>query len=271
LTQTLLENALDHIREGVERFFSKDRPAPSEHKFGLSSLYTGALLLLKERLRRVHPSLILQPTKKNPQRTVDFHELLTRLDVQGGIRLSQADRDMLEAVRDLRNPIEHGEVALDLSDAEHMVAGLTSFAYLFARDHLGVELEHVLDSSAFLRVSQLKEIGERLNAEFTEYQVSWWKTISAKYARTPIRKLLALRDLEPFHPRHNPDPERLHLCPSCCEATVVRIEEGAAMLCTNPNCRELHSPKECERCGEPTFDDDSFLCDACSDQVFGGD
>lgn len=271
LKQTLLENALDHIHEGIERFFSRDRPTPSEHKFGLSDLYTGVLLLLKERLRRVNSSLILQPTKRNPQKTVDYHEMLARLEANAGIKLRKPDQDMLGSVRELRNPIEHGDVVIDLNDAERMVAGLTSFAYLFARDHLAIELEQVLDSDTFLRVSQLNGVAERLDAEFTEYQDSWWKVIAAKYTQIPKKELLALRELEPFHPRHNPDPETLHLCPSCCEETVVRIEDGAAMICTNPGCRELHSAKDCERCGEPTFDDDSFLCEACSDHVFGGE
>lgn len=87
LKQTLLENALEHIQEGIARFFSNDTPDEKAHKFGLSDLYSGILLLLKERLRRVDPQHILQPTAKNPRKTVDYHELLKRLSVHAGITL----------------------------------------------------------------------------------------------------------------------------------------------------------------------------------------
>ncbi len=271
IKQTLLENALDHVREGIERFFSDEQPSTGAHKFGLSDLYTGVLLLLKERLRRTDPALILQPSKKNPNKTVDFHELLKRLESDAGVTLDPTDRTMLETVRELRNPIEHGEVTLTVSDAEQMIAGMTSFAYLFARDELAVALETELDSTAFFRVSHLRKVSERLNKEFAEYMEQWWKDLAAKYTKMSKKKVLALRDVEPYHPKHKPDAEEIYICPACGEETVVKVEEGAARFCTNPDCRELYSSKTCERCGEPTFDDDAILCDGCSDHVFGGD
>jgi formylmethanofuran dehydrogenase subunit E len=271
IKQTLLENALDHLREGIERFFSKEEPSTGAHKFGLSDIYTGVLLLLKERLRRTSPALILQPTKKMPNKTVDFNELLKRLETDAGVTLDATDRAMLEAVRDLRNAVEHAEVSLTLSEAEQMIAGMTSFAYLFARDELGVALEAELDPTTFLRVSDLRKVAERLNKEFAEYMEQRWKDIAAKYMKMSRKKVLALRNVEPYHPRHNPDAEEIYTCPSCGEETVVKIEEDTARLCTNPDCREVYSSKSCERCGEPTFDEDAILCDGCSDHLFGGD
>jgi hypothetical protein len=215
--------------------------------------------------------LILQPSKTNPKKTVDFHELLKRLEQDAGVTLETTDRTMLETVRELRNPIEHGEVSLTLADAEKMIAGLTGFAYLFARDQLALELESVLDPDVFFRVSHLRQVADRLNEEHASYLADWWKGIAAKYTTLSKRKILALRDVEPYHPKHNPDAEEIYVCPICCEESVVSVEEGAARLCTNPDCRELYSAKLCERCGEPTFDDEAILCDACSDHLFGGD
>lgn len=270
LEQTLLENALDHIEEGVKRFFSDDSPDAKAHKFGLSDLYTGILLLLKERLRRVDPELIRQPTKKNPDKTVDYHELLQRL-ADAGIALDLAERQMLDTVRDLRNPIEHGDVQLSLEEAKQMIAGLTEFAYIFARDQLGVSLEDVLDGDVFHRVSQLRKVAERLNTEFALYLADWWKGLAAKYSNMSKRRLVALRDADPYHPKHNPDGETLHICESCGEETVVRVKDDGAMVCTNPDCRELYDPTTCDRCGEPTYDRESSLCSGCADHIFGSD
>ena len=270
LKQTLLENALEHIGEGIARFFSNDTPDEKAHKFGVSDLYTGILLLLKERLRRVDPPHILHPTTKNPAKTVDYHELLKRLSMHAGITLDPADRQLLDTVREIRNPIEHGEVELPLDDAKKMIAALTEFAYIFARDQLHVSLEEMLDSESFHRVSQLRKVAERLDADFALYLADWWKGISHKYTKMAKRKLIALRDLEPYHPKHNPDAEPLYRCQICGAETVVRVEEGA-MVCTNPDCRELFDGKNCERCGEPTFDAESHLCSSCSDYIFSWD
>jgi hypothetical protein len=267
LKQTLLENALEHIEEGIARFFSNETPDEKAHKFGLSDLYGGILLLLKERLRRVDPQHIQQPTKNNPGKTVDYHELFKRLGAHAGITLDPADRQLLDTVRAIRNPIEHGEVELALDDAKKMIAALTEFAYIFARDHLQVSLEATLDPETFHRVSQLRKVAERLDADFALYLADWWKGIAYKYTKMSKRKLIALRDIEPYHPKHNPDAEPLRVCETCCEETVVRAEEGA-MVCTNPDCRELFDGKNCERCGEPTFDAETPLCSACTDYIF---
>jgi hypothetical protein len=227
---------------------------------------------LKERLRRKNPALILQPSKNNPKKTVDFHEILKRLQQHAGVTLDAADKTMLETVRDLRNPIEHGDVTLSLDDAERMIAALTAFAYLFARDELSLELESVLDSDVFFRVSHLRQVADRLNEEYASYLADWWKGVAAKYSRMSRKKVLALRDeVEPYHPKHNPDAEEIYICPICCEESVVEVEEGAARFCTNPDCRELYSAKRCERCGEPTFDDETTLCAACCDHLFHRD
>ena len=59
LTLDLLNNGIDFICAGVE-YFLHDEPDPRSHKYAVLYLFSGLLLLLKERLRREHPSLIFK-------------------------------------------------------------------------------------------------------------------------------------------------------------------------------------------------------------------
>jgi hypothetical protein len=62
LRMNLLENGLDFIREGVEALYGEatTERAPNSHKYALLHIFSGTLLVLKERLRRAHLSLIFQ-------------------------------------------------------------------------------------------------------------------------------------------------------------------------------------------------------------------
>jgi len=54
----LVENGIDFIRSGIEQYFLRDTPKARDHKYAVLHIFAGVLLLLKERLRRAHASLI---------------------------------------------------------------------------------------------------------------------------------------------------------------------------------------------------------------------
>src|SRR5436189_30259 len=56
----LLENGIDFIRSGIENHFGQDESDSSARKYAVLHLFSGVLLILKERLRREHPSLIFE-------------------------------------------------------------------------------------------------------------------------------------------------------------------------------------------------------------------
>src|SRR5438067_3451286 len=78
----LLENGLDFVTSGIEVFFLTDTPDPKAHKYAILHIFAGVLLLLKERLVRVHPSLIFKDVSHygNPRaKTTDYTETIARL------------------------------------------------------------------------------------------------------------------------------------------------------------------------------------------------
>ncbi len=96
-----------------------------------------------------------------------------------------------------------------------------------------------------------------------EDAIAYWKVRVAKYSSLSDEELEALADLEPFHPKHNPDPDTFLECPDCGEETVVQMAEDPDIgVCTNKKCREVCSINTCLRCGE-RLTDGSDICEAC--------
>ena len=92
LKLTLMENGLDFIREGVEALYAEEEtsaPPPRAHKYALLHVFSGALLVLKERLRREHESLIF----KDVSRSVRLPRYLRELRDFGAARTGSSLKD----------------------------------------------------------------------------------------------------------------------------------------------------------------------------------
>src|ERR1035438_2157062 len=97
LKVNLLNKRIDFIQSGV-RFFLHDEPDPVSHKYAILHLFSGILLLLKERLRREHPSLIfvdVKDVRKPDAKTVDFDDVITRLEACAGVVLDEKAKKTL--------------------------------------------------------------------------------------------------------------------------------------------------------------------------------
>lgn len=285
LTLRLFANGIDFLRKavaelhpamgcGCDPFDCKNHkspePDPAAAKYAIMHAYAGVLLLLKERLRRKDPELVKKPRKGNPDATVNYHELLARLNNEACYELPPAAATVLESVRALRNPFEHYEVELEKGDGERMVAEVIEFAYTFMADELGERLESHVPYWVWLHIQDLQSIALRLEHEAEMEHAAWWKGMLAKYGNLTDEELDSLADLAPYHPKHNPDAEEFHYCPQCLEWSVVRAEGGGGAVCTNKECRAAFSVSYCRRCSELLLDDEDF-CDVCAADLFGDD
>jgi len=127
------------------------------------------------------------------------------------------------------------------------------------QDDLGERLEAHVSPEVWHRMQDLREIAERVEAE----EAAEWRARAAKYVRLNKKQLAALADtIEPYHPKHNPDPREFLRCGECGETAVVVTEDGDIGVCTNSECREVHEITHCLRCGEPMAEG-GMLCDSC--------
>ncbi|MBN8466202.1 hypothetical protein JYJ95_06740 [Corallococcus exiguus] len=249
LKLSLLDNGIDFIKTGIETFFSKDEPGTHEHKYALMHIYSGVLLVLKERLKRAHPSLVFKDveTVGTPNaKTVDFTELLGRLCKCAGVKLSSEGEETLRRVQRMRNTIEHYEVDLNLKHVEKMIGDLAEFTFAFMRDHLDTQLEAHLDDLSWERVQELRAISTRIKEEEAER----WRKKTAKYRRLSAKKLEDLRDAYEGDPRDG-DRQELIECPGCWEESVA-VMDSEVGVCTNRECRQICRLNSCMSCGNST-------------------
>lgn len=171
LSLSLLENGLDFILKGMDELFGENHVLKNakatevelrNYKYGITNLFSGFLLLLKERLSRHFPELIfsgklsdikktLQSGKKIPT-TVDLDEALERLEIGPRVIFSPDELEVIRRMQEFRNQFEHYRVVGNKYQLWAEVARFLDVIERFLMGELGIELEkHSKESRSFQR------------------------------------------------------------------------------------------------------------------------
>lgn len=141
---TLIQNAIDSIERAVDLLAWKDVSKDSSRlKQAILLTAHATELLLKERLRRIHPSLIWEDVDKYPRldaRTVGVDKAISRLKSIGGIVLKESDAELLRSLRNTRNAIEHFHWQTSRNEANMIIGQGLSFAIQFAASELETDI-----------------------------------------------------------------------------------------------------------------------------------
>jgi hypothetical protein len=140
----LLRNAIDSIERAIEviAYFDDEKDDAKRLKQAVLSAAHGIELLLKERLRRVHPAMIWDDVDKYPSpnaRTVNVETAINRLIKIAGVQIDESDYKLLRELRDTRNAIEHYAWSTTKLQADTTVGEALGFAVHFAKDELAFE------------------------------------------------------------------------------------------------------------------------------------
>ncbi len=142
----LVENAVDSVAHAIELMAWRDiSDERSRLKQAILSVAQGVELLLKERLRRVHPSLVWEDVDKYPRldaRTVGVEKAIHRLKSIGAVVLDESDITLIKSLRNTRNAIEHFSWQTTRKEASLIVGQALSFAVDFAQRHLGYDIAY---------------------------------------------------------------------------------------------------------------------------------
>lgn len=139
----LLENGLDYIYEAVEPIFVSHKRSQHSWKYSVLHLYSGIELLLKERLKQEHWSLIFQDInsadlsklEKGNFVSVYHDELAKRLQNIANITFND---EPIKKLRDLRNRFEHFEVNIAQNVCEEVLAAALDETIQFWENNLEV-------------------------------------------------------------------------------------------------------------------------------------
>lgn len=124
----LLDNGLDFIMEGIKpthKIWKED--GESGLKYSVLNVFSGIQLILKERLRKEHWSLIFEDVSNaNEQRliqgdfvSVNYNGLIKRLQGISNINIKDAP---INDLRKLRNKFEHFEAKIEVKECKHLLA-----------------------------------------------------------------------------------------------------------------------------------------------------
>ncbi len=142
----LLSNAMDSVSYAVELLAWPDIQNDERRmKQAILSISQGVELLLKERLRRVHPAFMFEDVDKYPSldaRTIGAERALARLKSVANIQVRDSDKQLVRDLKRTRNAIEHAEWHTTLAEAKAIVGPALSFAIDFAKTHLDRDLSY---------------------------------------------------------------------------------------------------------------------------------
>lgn len=140
---TLVENALDSLEHAIEHLNAMpDRPNTGTFKRVILDLAHVAELLLKERLRQIHPAFVLSDVDKFPSRTahtVTATDALRRLQKIGGVEFEDSDQSALRTILEKRNEIEHYAFSFNRPEVKIVIGNVLVFIFRFATDELGLD------------------------------------------------------------------------------------------------------------------------------------
>jgi hypothetical protein len=138
---------LDNAKDSLDRAFDliawvDDQKDASRLKQAVQAVAHAIELLLKERLQKLHPSLIWENVDHYPNlnsRTVGTERAVDRLKNIGGIEFTTSDLQLIRALRTTRNAIEHFSWNTTKIEAEVILGRSLEFAFHFARTELSIE------------------------------------------------------------------------------------------------------------------------------------
>lgn len=230
----LIENARDSLEHAIDHMVGRGDIQAGDYKRIILDLSHVAELLFKERLRAIHPALVLSNVDKYPNtnaHTVSAEVALARLQKIGGVEFKQGDASALKTIRSKRNEIEHYEFTINDKEARIVIGDVLCFLFRFSCDELGLDWAN-----------------ERLNNPKWTRLIEYTEFYEAQLA----------------HISETIDESEIYVidCPTCCNETFD-VESEVCLLCGHSEevlecnlCKAnyLHSTVEYE---------DAGLCQEC--------
>jgi hypothetical protein len=208
----LLENGLDFISSGLDCIVRGD--TKSDLKYGVLHLASGIDLILKERLRLKHWTLVFKDPKvadiarykSGNFISVDHRECIRRLEDDCGIELSQEAKDSLLAFRGPRNRLEHFAIV----DTKTAIESLAAPALTVLLDFVSDNFDH----------SQMSDRDKRLLLDIRE-RLGHFDT----FVNQRLEGIFALAN-----PRR-PELAPLIQCPCCLQPTLTPDVDVECLFC----------------------------------------
>jgi len=234
LELNLLDNGIDFILKGIDELFDEghvlmghSNPVDisiNSYKYGILHLFSGFLLLLKERLSRHLPELIFKGTVRDAKQklangrtpnTIDLDEALERLEMGPKVSFSDDEFQVIRSMQDFRNQFEHYKVS---ANKHHLWATVSNFLALvdhFLVEELQINIE-ATSGGAELRdkIQTIESVWKRVNEQRKK---DWNSEIGRRLDAFEAQRSSVLANLESTYHRDKGATEVFIECPECGE------------------------------------------------------
>jgi hypothetical protein len=286
LELSLLNNGLDFILKGIDELFDDDYVmreyssavdiGTSSYKYGVLNLFSGFLLLLKERLYRHMPELIFQgnledirnklSSGKTPN-TVALKEALKNLKTGPGFVFSERDEKLIRDVQDMRNKFEHYTISVDKYELWSNLSKFLELIDKFLVEELHISIE---ESPEALEIEEkIQKIDSVWKRTQQERRRQFDLEIQGRIEEFNTSRDRVMQELKTESYSSNGADKFLGNCPDCYEQTMIVYYEDFIGICTNPECGSGHALTECLRCEEltPGYPWEEKFCGSCRDWI----
>ena len=285
LELSLLNNGLDFILKGIDELFDDDYVmreyssavdiGTSSYKYGVLNLFSGFLLLLKERLYRHMPELIFHgnledirnkvSSGKTPN-TVNLKEALENLKIGPGFVFSERDKKLIRDVQDMRNKFEHYTISVDKYELWSNLSKFLELIDKFLVEELHISIEKSPEASEIKeKIHKIDSVWQRTQQERRrEFDLE----IKGKIEEFNTSRDRVMQELKTESYYSKGADLSLANCPDCYGQTIITHGDFEG-ICTNPECGSGHALTECLRCEEltPGYPWEQKFCDSCLDWI----
>jgi hypothetical protein len=283
LELNLLDNGVDFILKGIDELFDEDHVlreyssatdiSMNGYKYGVLHLFSGFLLLLKERLSRHLPELIFKgrvnevkqklSAGKTPN-TVDLDEALERLEIGPKVMFSEDELKVIRTVQDIRNQFEHYKVSINRYLLWKNISKFLELIDKFLIDELQINIEASPESIDLQqKIQTIDSIRKRVEQQRRK---EWNEDVQSRLKIFKRKSNQVIKELELEYRVSKGADFPFTTCPDCYQETLIISGEFEG-ICTNPDCNSVSPLTECSRCGEvmPGFSWDFGFCESCQE------
>ena len=285
LELNLLDNGVDFILKGIDELFDEDHVlrefstatdiSLNGYKYGVIHLFSGFLLLLKERLSRHLPELIFKGKLNDVKRklssgktpnTVDLDEALEKLEMAPKVIFSEDELSVIRSIQEIRNQFEHYKVSIN---KYHLWKNISKFLELidkFLVHELQINLETSAESFELQnKIHTIDSVWKRVDRKRRQ---NWRNDAETRLEEFKRNREQILNDLDVEYYYNKGAEESFTTCPECGDYTLIAYGDYEG-ICSNSECNSVSPLKTCNRCGQLMrgFEWEFDFCDYCIDWI----
>jgi molecular chaperone GrpE (heat shock protein) len=292
LELSLLENGLDFITRGIDELYELyddieyqqyiypvSQPK-KDYKYGVLHLFSGFLLLLKERLRYHMQELIFEGKIEEVRRkiengkelnTVNLDEALNRLEIGPKVTFSETDTKLIRKMQGYRNRFEHYKFSANKFELNKTIIDFIDLIDRFLINELKIDITSTslnTDPEVRAKVLSIESVYKRMTEKRKLKLMSIGAEKLKKFKRNRKEILEDLDTTLYISCKEEGGIDVTMECPECGQDTLI-IYGDFTGVCSNKECNSYCLTKDCDRCGKITvgYEWEEKWCDDCHDDI----